>query len=201
MNQDLTISITVILFSIINGTLVSYMPKGTTPSVELTKQKTLEEDIHTLLSSLGFSVGDGFIEQLYSQKNVPNGNNVVIVYYMLIEPNQIPTKRLSEWVSVDTSLSTEFDSDIRSYAMQRLRWKVEYTNIVYSLLPKEFTLTELQATYEAILGRVLDKRNFRKKIDTLGILTNTKKKKILGRARPAEIFTFKSRELSFVEIL
>ena len=85
--------------------------------------------------------------------------------------------------------------------MQRLRWKIEYTNIVYSLLPKEFTFGELQKVYEAILGRTMDKRNFRKKILSLGILTDTGKKKTQGRSRPAEVYRFKSREMTYVEVL
>ena len=54
------------------------------------------------------------------------------------------------------------------YALQRLRAKLDYSNVAYSLLPAEFSLSQLQSMYEAILSRRLDKRNFRKRIVSLG---------------------------------
>src|SRR3989304_1373996 len=53
------------------------------------------------------------------------------------------------------------------YALHRLRAKLDYSNVAYSLLPADFTLSQLQRTYEAILSRPLDKRNFRKRILSL----------------------------------
>ena len=57
-----------------------------------------------------------------------------------------------------------------STALERLRNKREYTTVGFQLLPEKFTLTELQEGYEAILGKKLDKRNFRRKMSVLGIL-------------------------------
>ena len=51
--------------------------------------------------------------------------------------------------------------EIVRYALQRLRYKLEYTSVGFELLPNEFTLTELQTNYEIVLGEKLDKRNFR----------------------------------------
>lgn len=62
---------------------------------------------------------------------------------------------------------------IIQYALQRLKYKLEYTNVAQYLLPAKFTLTELQRVYETVLDEQIDVRNFRKKIDKLGIVRET----------------------------
>ncbi|HEX5502356.1 MAG TPA: hypothetical protein VFW96_07010, partial [Thermomicrobiales bacterium] len=89
---------------------------------------------------------------------------------------------------------------ILDYARVRLRYKIEYTNVVYSLLPDTFTLTELQRVYELILGRPLDKRNFRKKIGSLDLVEPTGDERREGAHRPARLYRFRSREPLIVEI-
>ena len=59
-----------------------------------------------------------------------------------------------------------------SYGIERLRNKIEYTDIVFSLMPEKFTLTELQQVYEVILDKQLLKANFRRKIADMVIETN-----------------------------
>jgi 8-oxo-dGTP diphosphatase len=86
-------------------------------------------------------------------------------------------------------------------AIERLKAKVTYTNIVFALLPKQFTLTELQDVYETILCQTLDKRNFRKKILSLDWLIDQKKMKSEGAHRPAELYSFQSRTLQTVQVL
>jgi 8-oxo-dGTP diphosphatase len=54
--------------------------------------------------------------------------------------------------------------EILKYALRRLRYKLEYTAVGFELLPETFSLSELQRTYEIILGEKLDKRNFRRRI-------------------------------------
>ncbi|HEX4716393.1 MAG TPA: NUDIX hydrolase, partial [Ktedonobacteraceae bacterium] len=60
----------------------------------------------------------------------------------------------------------------------------------FSLLSEQFTLRELQRVYEIILHRRLDKRNFRKKILSTGILEDTGAKKMEGTHRPARLYSF-----------
>ena len=85
------------------------------------------------------------------------------------------------------------NDDVIEYALQRLRAKLDYSNVAYSLLPEEFTLSQLQATYEAILGRPLDKRNFRKRVTTLALLEATGRQAGAGRHRPAQLYRFRER--------
>ncbi len=87
-----------------------------------------------------------------------------------------------------------------AYALARLQAKLEYTNIVYSLLPEEFTLGEVQHIYEIILGRALDRRNFRKRIQALGLLRGLRRQR-RGRHRPAQLYAFTRREPMNVRML
>ena len=77
---------------------------------------------------------------------------------------------------------------ILTYALERLRNKLEYTTVGFQLLPERFTLGELQAVYEAVLGRPLDKRNFRRKLELLDILVPLAEHRTAGRARPARLY-------------
>jgi 8-oxo-dGTP diphosphatase len=83
---------------------------------------------------------------------------------------------------------------ILAYAQERLRNKLEYTNVAYSLLPRRFTLTRMQRVYEAILGETLDKRNFRRRVVGLGIVRETGQTEKTGAHRPAMLYEFTSRE-------
>lgn len=195
--------IKLVVFSVIDGKLTVFFPENILPAVELTGSKPLDElagDIFKL--HLRIPLGDNYLEQLYTYSTSKRHNtDVTVVYYVLLPQYQIPLKDKKNWYPTSKLTKTVADYKVIHYALQRLRWKIEYTNIVYSLLPDEFTLSELQTTYEAILDRSLDKRNFRKKMLSLNILKSTGKIKKLGRARPAEIFSFKRRKLTFVEIL
>ena len=89
---------------------------------------------------------------------------------------------------------------IAHMALARLRAKLEYTNIVYSLLPRTFTLGELQAVYQAILGRPLDRRNFRRKMLSLGLLACVPGAR-RGQHRPAALYAFRSRRPMIISML
>lgn len=85
------------------------------------------------------------------------------------------------------------------YAQERLQNKIQYSNIAYGLLPEKFSLSELQKVYEVILQRTLDKRNFRKKMQTTGLLKRTKERYSSGAHRPAQLFMFRSRQVLFFD--
>jgi 8-oxo-dGTP diphosphatase len=75
------------------------------------------------------------------------------------------------WFPVGETPDLAFDhKDILALARERLRGKVQYQPIGFERLPEKFALRQLQHLYEVILGRTLDKRNFRKKIQKLDIL-------------------------------
>lgn len=139
-----------------------------------------------------------FMEQLYTFGDVnrdPSGRVVSVAYYSLIHRDKIKLKKegiISVPVSSLPQMAYDHDRIVRC-AVERLQTKVEYTDIVHNLLPEEFTLTELQETYEIILDRKLDKRNFRKRINALGIIEKTHRKTVGVAHRPAMLYRFTGR--------
>jgi len=74
--------------------------------------------------------------------------------------------------------------------LRRLRYKLEYTAVGFQLLPAEFTLSELQHTYEIILDEKLDKRNFRRRMLQSGIIEMTARLRT-GEGRPARLYRYR----------
>ena len=142
-------------------------------------------------------VSDVYLEQLYSfgdPKRDPRGRVITIAYFALISADR-KLKAGSDaaeaaWYSMDDLPRLAFDhSTILDYALERLRNKLEYTTVGFQLLPEKFTLTELQVVYEAILGKKLDKRNFRRKMSVLKILKPLPEYR-RGGQRPAQLYRF-----------
>jgi 8-oxo-dGTP diphosphatase len=85
-------------------------------------------------------------------------------------------------------------------AHERLKNKIAYTNIAQGILPKLFTLTQLQNVYEIIWKKNIDKRNFRKKILKLNILEETNQKESGVSYRPAKLYKFKDENIKEIDI-
>jgi ADP-ribose pyrophosphatase YjhB (NUDIX family) len=151
-----------------------------------------------------------YLEQLYAfgnPKRDPFGRVVSVAYYALIPGDGIVLKTTKEyagvkWFPVDDIPRLAYDhKDILKKAVRRLQRRLTQTNIACNLLPVEFSLSELQKTYEIILGKKLDKRNFRKKILSLDLVEMTPKKRRGVSNRPANLYRFLSRKNFNVEIL
>jgi len=105
------------------------------------------------------------------------------------------------WLPVHALPRLAYDHDaIARAALDRLRAKLSYTNLVYGLLPDAFALGDLQEVYEKILGRRLDRRNFRKKILASGLLRRLRTQR-RGPHRPAALYRFAQRRPMMVEML
>jgi 8-oxo-dGTP diphosphatase len=77
------------------------------------------------------------------------------------------------------------------YSIRFLRSRIALSDLARHLLPEKFTLTDLQKVHEIILGDVVDKRNFRKKILSLDLIAETGETQKKGVMRPAALYTFK----------
>lgn len=144
-----------------------------------------------------------FLEQLYTFGEVdrdPRDRIVTVAYYALINlSSQIisATTDASEahWFPVNALPKLAFDHDrIFQTAMQRLRGKVRYEPIGFELLPAKFTLSQLQKLYELILGKNLDKRNFRKKILSMNLLIDLQERETNVRRRAGKLYQFDHRK-------
>ena len=96
------------------------------------------------------------------------------------------------WFSVDEIPKVVYDHDqIIMDASKYIRKRLRQIDFLKHLFPSDFTLPELQMTYEQIIGKSLDRRNFRKKIISLDILEDTKYKNEETNGRPAKLYRFK----------
>ena len=201
------IAVDVVLFTIQGGTLKVLLVKrrqapyrgawalpggivGSDESVDDAALRELQEETN---------IGNIYLEQLYTfgePTRDPRGRIITVAYYALVNWQQFQLKarqRVTEadWFPVKRLPPLAFDHRrIVDYALERLRNKINYTTVSFQLLPRQFTLTELQGSYEVILGKRLDKRNFRRKMLQLGILKGTREFQAAGRQRPAQLYTF-----------
>ncbi|MFH1308187.1 MAG: NUDIX domain-containing protein [archaeon] len=151
-----------------------------------------------------------YLEQLYTFSQPdrdPRGRVITVTHLALVNSSELKLKASSDaaeahWFSTYKIPKLAFDHNkILEYAIKRLRWKFEYTTIAFSLLPDKFTLTQLQKTYDIVFNKKFDKRNFRKKILSLGILKLTKQIKKNVSHRPPRLYSSNKKIGEIIEIL
>jgi 8-oxo-dGTP diphosphatase len=137
-------------------------------------------------------VASPYLEQLGSWGNArrdPRGWSATHAYFALIPHEDVGTD--AQWFPVGDSgvkMKLAFDhGEILAAAIARLRSKVEYTSLAAFLLPREFTLTDLQRAYEAVLGRSLEKSAFRTRVLAAGLVEPVDKFRA-GPNRPAQVY-------------
>lgn len=170
--------------------------------------QSLEESVKKkLLLKAGYK--NIYLEQLAtfgSPKRDPRSRVITVAYFALTHPDNFHSvssvsvieSKLFDIKKLPANLAFDH-KEIISLGVKRLRNKIQYSNIAYGLLPKEFTLTQLQKVYEAILSKKVDKRNFRKKMLASGLLINTKKKNTDSAHRPAELFRYQTTDLRYFD--
>jgi 8-oxo-dGTP diphosphatase len=200
-------AVVVVIFTVLNGQLsVLLIERAAEPSKGewalpggiLRPDETLDGAAARKLAD-ETGVSDVFLEQLFTFDHLGESSaDVVVAYFALVDVSRARLRPDLEWQPawhpVRGLRHLAFENErIIGYAEQRLRNKLEYTNVVYSLLPSRFTLTEMQRVYEAILGEPLDKRNFRRRVVGLAIVRPTGQTKKLGAHRPAMLYEFSDR--------
>lgn len=206
--ENLRVTVDIVIFTVRERTLqVLLVRRGVPPfegqyaipggfilegeSLEQAAKRELQEET---------GVRDVFLEQLYSfgdPARDPRGRIITVAYYALISSERNSLAAGSDasearWFLMSELPALAFDhKQILDYAVERLRNKLEYTTVGFQLLPEKFTLGELQSVYETILGRRLDKRNFRRKIALLGVLKPLREWQRAGR-KPARLYRFSS---------
>ena len=125
----------------------------------------------------------------------PRAHTITIVYVALVPADRHVLQsagdaRGARWYDVDRLPALAFDHrKLLAAALDHLRRRLGETPAAFSLLPSEFTLSELQSLCEVILGRTLDRRNFRRKVQDAGFVAPTRGRRE-GRHRPAQLFRF-----------
>lgn len=158
---------------------------------------------------LGDSAGlhDFYLEQLFTfgdPSRDPNSHVVSVAYMALVsdlDAVRPPGSEPGQWFEVSQLPPLAYDhGQMAEYAVKRLKAKLEYTNIAFALLPREFTFAELEELYAGILDRPIDRRNFRRRIMAMGLLRKTRSTR-RGAHRPAALYSFARQSLQTIEML
>lgn len=174
--------------------------KWALPGGFMEPEETLETAAQRVLEMLT-GVSDIYMQQLKvfsAPDRHPSARVITVAYYALVNPDNYPLKpswHASEarWCELDRLPSLGFDhKEILNTAAQTLKKDIQVKPLGFELLPKKFTLRELQDLYESILGNKLDRRNFRRKLKALAILDELKEVK-KGAHRDASLYSFNKK--------
>ena len=149
-----------------------------------------------------------FLEQLYTfgaPERDPREHVVSVGWYGLVNIHDHRVLAATDatataWYPVHQTPRLAFDHQhILDVALERLKGKVRYRPIGFELLPRKFTLSQLQHLYETILEQPLDKRNFRKKVLSLDLLVDLEEKEKDVPRRPGRLYRFDRRKYRQLE--
>jgi len=159
--------------------------------------ETVDEAANRILEKIT-GLSDLYLEQVqtFSDPNRhPLGRVISIAYYSLIKTDKYELidkehKHL-QWIPITSTEEMAFDhQQIMNLCYNRLKKRLRERPVGFSLLPKKFTLIQLQRLYEIILGIELDKRNFRRKLKATGLLKDLGEVQQDVSHRPAKLYTF-----------
>jgi 8-oxo-dGTP diphosphatase len=146
---------------------------------------------------------DVYLEQVHTFGKVdrhPVGRVVTVAYYSLVNIHKVQPRAASfaaevKWFPVFELDALPFDHlEILQKCTIQLQNSVRTMPIGFELLPEKFTLSDVQDLYESVLNKHLDKRNFRKKFLSMGILVDVKEYQTGVAHRPAKLFRFETEK-------
>lgn len=145
-----------------------------------------------------------YLEQLYTfgddVQRDPRFRVISVSYFALVNSTEIILKadtdaEDAQWFPINNLPTLAYDHEtILETAHKRLKSKLTYQPIGFDLLPQEFLFSELENLYCTILSKEIDRRNFRKKILSFGIIEETEKFSNKKNGRPAKLFKFNKLE-------
>jgi ADP-ribose pyrophosphatase YjhB (NUDIX family) len=158
----------------------------------------VDQAAHRILKSLT-GVSDIYLEQLRSFGNVdryPDKRVITIAYYALVNADNYAlnpgfTASDVQWFNIHEVPKLPYDhNQILDFGFRHLKHKVRHEPIGFNLLPKKFTLHQIQQLYEAILETELDKPNFRRKLLNMNLLVPCHEKQQAVSHRAANLYRF-----------
>jgi 8-oxo-dGTP diphosphatase len=162
-------------------------------SLEASARRELEEET---------GVSELYLEQLFTfgePSRDPRERVITVAYFAIVNLYEHKVRpdtdaRNAAWFSVDELPELAFDHhDILDAALERLQAKIRYQPLGFEFLPEKFTLTQVQRLYETILCEELDKRNFRKKILSSGLLVPLDEMELDVAHRAAQLYRFDAK--------
>ena len=163
---------------------------GQNEDLEVAARRELVEETHAECS---------YIEQLATfgkPGRDPRGHVISVAYMAMVRTDAVTVEGDDDaseaaWFPVSELPQLAFDhDDIMAEATKRLRSKLRWEPIGIDLLPESFSIDDLRRVYETVLGRELNRRNFRAKVLSYGVLVSAQSRRIGGPGRPPELFRF-----------
>lgn len=207
MQQSIKLSVDAVVFGYESGTISvllikrKYEPfkgKWAIPGGFVLNNESLEHGVEReLKEETGIKIN--YLEQLYTFGNPerdPRSRVVSVAYFGLIKPSAFKIFASTDaeevqWFNINALPELSFDHDkILELAITRLQGKITYEPIGFELLDNKFPFSDLEKLYTTLLGRAIDRRNFRKKLLSLNILDELDEKISKGSGRPANLFKF-----------
>jgi len=163
----------------------------------LKEDESIDQAAGRVLTELT-GLGNVFLEQLQGYGEIdrdPGGRVISIAYYALIKiddyDEQLLTKYNANWFPIDDCPKLIFDHNLMvDKALRRLQRRAQNQPIGFELIPKKFTIPQLQKLYEAIFRKEFDKRNFRKKILSFEVLKKLEEKERASSKKGAFYYQF-----------
>lgn len=178
-----------------------YKGKWAIPGGFVNNEESLEDAVEReLQEETGVKIN--YLEQLYTFGHPlrdPRGRVVSVAYVGLVRPNTFKIVASTDaaqvqWFTINELPELSFDhKEILKIAIERLRAKITYQPIGFELLDKKFPFSDLEKLYTTLLGRPMDRRNFRKKMMGLNVLDELDEKVSKGSGRPANLFRFNQK--------
>ena len=186
--------VTLALLSVSGSVLscaVSEREQPRLPSGVSAHGQSLDRVAQSQLASL-VGTDQGYMEQLYTFSFDEAARTEIVVSYLALTPGAPPLASGWTWLSVQEldGRIPHPDQVVLDYAIVRLQAKIGYTTIAFHLMPQSFSLSDLQLTYETILGRPLDPRNFRRRVVSSRLLQSENRLRREGSHRPAALYRF-----------
>ncbi len=167
------------------------------------QNESLEDAVkRELQEETGITVN--YLEQLYSfgePNRDPRQRIISVAYFALVNSTLFTNLKAStdaeeaQWFPINELPVLAFDhKKIVQVAIERIRAKIRYKPIGFELLDKKFSFADLEKLYASLLDRTIDRRNFTKKILSLGLLEDTGELAAnIGAGRPSKIFKFNKK--------
>lgn len=197
-----TLSVDVVLFAARGNQLAVLLvtePAGkggrsrfSLPSEPLRADESLDDAALRIARDVSASTA-AHLEQagaLGGARRQPDSAGVSVVYFGLV-PDGGAVRRNAEWMSLaELPTLASRQRDAIEAALAAMRARIDQQPIAFRLLPSAFTLSELQAVYELLLGRRLHKASFRRSLHASALVEATDEWRSEGRGRPAQLFRY-----------
>lgn len=192
--ESIKLEVTLVLFRYFSRKLqVLTIEKGTLPCSDIQINESLEDAVTRMCKEI--ALDDVYTNQLQTYGDIqrnPEQRKVSVTYIGIVRRGDLDSSNYqARWNTVDFINDFVLDhSMMLNQGIDFLKEKLKSGTIAQHMLPHSFTLTELENLYEDVLKTDLDKRNFRKKILKLRIVTPTGETKTGLKHRPASLYKF-----------